>query len=186
MNNRTKLAAALLYGCVWLSGSGCATRHEHRSAPPSRPTGQQQAQLPPLQLEAEGLRLTWLEPGTPSQTVWEATVPRAEAKSAQAGAAGVLEDVRCVLYEKGKPTTDLQAGQVRALQAQWRIEARGDVRAHSRVNGVRLQANEVIWLARQNRLIARGNVVVTGKQFSLRAEQVELDTALQVMRVSSP
>jgi lipopolysaccharide assembly outer membrane protein LptD (OstA) len=91
-----------------------------------------------------------------------------------------------VLYEKGQPTTDLRAAQVRALQKQWRIEATGGVRARSRVNGVNLQAKEVIWLARQNRLIARGDVVITGKQFSLRAQEVELDTALQMMRVSSP
>jgi lipopolysaccharide assembly outer membrane protein LptD (OstA) len=127
----------------------------------------------------------WLEPGTPSQMVWEAVVPRAQAQSAQAGATGVFENVRCVLYEKGQPTTDLRAGRVQALQKQWRIEASGGVRASSRVNGVRLQAKEVIWLARQNRLIARGDVVLTGKQFSLRAPEVELDTALQVMRVSS-
>lgn len=113
-------------------------------------------------------------------------MPRAEAKGAQAGATGVFENVRCVLYEKGKPATDLQAGQVRALQKQWRIEASGDVRAYSRVNGVRLQAKEVIWLARQNRLIARGDVVITGKQFSLHAQEVDLDTALQVMKVSAP
>jgi len=29
-------------------------------------------------------------------------------------------------------------------------------------------------------------VVITGKQFNLRAQEVELDTALQMMRVSSP
>lgn len=146
----------------------------------------QSARLPSLQVETETLRLTWLEPGTPSQTVWEAHVPRAEAKSAQAGATGVFENVQCVLYEKGKPTTDLHAGRVQAIQKQWRIEASGGVRAYSRVNGVQLQAKEVIWLARQNRLIARGDVHITGKQFSLRAREVELDTALQVMRVSSP
>lgn len=184
--DRTRLVAALLCGCVWLSGTGCATRRENRSAPPPRQPEQRRAQLPPLQVEAEGLRLTWLEPGKPSQIVWEATVPRAEAKGAQAGATGVFENVRCVLYEKGKPTTDLQAGQVRALQKQWRIEASGDVRAYSRVNGVRLRAKEVIWLARQNRLIARGDVVITGKQFSLHAQEVDLDTALQVMKVSAP
>lgn len=113
-------------------------------------------------------------------------MPRAEVRSAQAGATGVFENVQCVLYQKGQPTTDLRAGWVRALQKQWRIEATGGVRARSRVNGVQLQAKEVIWLARQNRLIARGDVVITGKQFSLRAQEAELDTALQIMRVSSP
>jgi lipopolysaccharide assembly outer membrane protein LptD (OstA) len=184
--NRIQLVAALLCGCVWLSGMGCATQRENRNASPPRQPEQQRAQLPSLQVETEGLRLTWLEPGTPSQTVWEAVVPRAEAKGAQAGATGVFENVQCVLYEKGQPTTDLRAAQVRALQKQWRIEATGGVRARSRVNGVNLQAKEVIWLARQNRLIARGDVVITGKQFSLRAQEVELDTALQMMRVSSP
>jgi len=91
-----------------------------------------------------------------------------------------------VLYEKGKPATDLRAGRVQAIQQQWRIEASGGVSARSRVNGVALQAKEVIWLARENRLIARGDVRITGKQFSLRARQVELDTALQVMHVSAP
>lgn len=184
--NRVRLAAVLLCGCVWLGGMGCATRREHRNTPPPRQPEQQRAHLPPLQVETEGLRLMWLEPGNPSQMVWEAVVPRAEAKSAQAGATGVFENVQCVLYEKGKPTTDLRAGRVRALQKQWRIEASDGVRASSRVNGVRLQAKEVIWLARQNRLIARGDVVLTGEQFSLHAQEVELDTALQVMRVSSP
>jgi lipopolysaccharide assembly outer membrane protein LptD (OstA) len=184
--NRIQLAAALLCGCVWLSGMGCATRREHRNTSPPPPPEQQRTQLPSLQVQTEGLRLTWLEPGTPSQTVWEAVVPRAEVRSAQAGATGVFENVQCVLYQKGHPTTDLRAGRVRALQKQWRIEATGGVRARSRVNGVQLQAKEVIWLARQNRLIARGDVVITGKQFSLRAEEAELDTALQIMRVSSP
>jgi lipopolysaccharide assembly outer membrane protein LptD (OstA) len=184
--NRIQLAAALLCGCVWLSGMGCATRREHRNTSPPPPPEQQRTQLPSLQVQTEGLRLTWLEPGTPSQTVWEAVVPRAEVTSAQAGATGVFENVQCVLYQKGQPTTDLRAGRVRALQKQWRIEATGGVRARSRVNGVQLQAKEVIWLARQNRLIARGDVVITGKQFSLRAQEAELDTALQIMRVSSP
>jgi len=184
--NRIQLAAALLCGCVWLSGMGCATRREHRNTSPPPPPEQQRTQLPSLQVETEGLRLTWLEPGTPSQTVWEAVVPRAEVRSAQAGATGVFENVQCVLYQKGQPTTDLRAGRVRAPQKQWRIEATGGVRARSRVNGVQLQAKEVIWLARQNRLIARGDVVITGKQFSLRAQEAELDTALQIMRVSSP
>jgi hypothetical protein len=44
----------------------------------------------------------------------------------------------------------------------------------------------MIWLARQNRLIARGEVQITGKLFTLRAQEVELDTALQVMRVTLP
>lgn len=164
---------------------GCGIPRERRPAQPREPASQP-ARLPSLQVETEALRLTWLKPGTPSQTVWEAVVPRAEAQSAQAGATGVFENVQCVLYEKGKPTTDLHAGRVRAVQRQWRIEASGDVRAYSRVNGVRLRAKEVIWLAHQNRLIARGNVHITGKQFSLHAQEVELDTALQVMRVSSP
>jgi len=113
-------------------------------------------------------------------------VPYAQASSAQAGATGEFENVRCVLYEKGRPTTDLRAGRIRALQKQWRVEASRGVSAYSRVNVVRLQADRVIWLARQNRLIARGNVQITGKQFSLQAREVELDTALQVMRVVSP
>lgn len=175
----------LVCGCMWFSMAGCGTQQVRRPPQPRESTPQP-ARLPSLQVETEALRLTWLEPGTPSQTVWEATVPRAEAESAQAGATGVFENVRCVLYEKGKPTTDLRAGQVRAVQKQWRVEASGGVHAYSRVNGVRLQAKEVIWLARQNRLIARGDVRITGKQFNLRAQQVELDTALQTMRVLSP
>ncbi|MCS6831020.1 MAG: hypothetical protein RMM08_00980 [Armatimonadota bacterium] len=179
------LAVVVLCGCVWFGMAGCGARQERRPAQPPQPASQQ-ARLPPLQVQTESLRLKWLEPGDPSQTVWEATVPRAEAESAQAGATGVFENVQCVLYEKGEPTTDLHAGRVRAMQEQWRIEAAEGVRAYSRVNGVRLQAKEVIWLARQNRLIARGEVYITGKQFSLRAQEVELDTALQVMRVASP
>lgn len=183
--NLGKLVMVLLCGCVWISGAGCGTRQEHRSAP-SRQPAQQPAPLPSLQVETEALHLRWLEPGNPSQTVWEATVPYAQASSVQAGATGEFENVQCILYEKGEPTTDLRAGRVRALQKQWRVEASGGVSATSRVNGVRLQANEAIWLAQQNRLIARGDVRITGKQFSLRAQEVELDTALQVMRVSSP
>ncbi|MGC8784502.1 MAG: hypothetical protein ACP5RN_08965 [Armatimonadota bacterium] len=175
----------LVCGGAWLTVIGCGTQQVHRPPQPREPAPQP-ARLPSLQVETETLRLTWLEPGTPSQTVWEATVPRAEAESAQAGATGVFENVQCVLYEKGKPATDLRARRVRAVQKQWRIEASGGVHAYSRVNGVRLQAKEVIWLARQNRLIARGDVCITGKQFNLRAQQVELDTALQVMRVLSP
>lgn len=180
-----RLAVVLLCGYAWLSVSGCSARHEHHSVQPPD-TASQPARLPALQVETEALHLIWLEPGTPSRTVWEAFVPRAEAKSAQAGATGIFENVRCVLYERGKPTTDLQAARVRAVQRQWRVEASGGVRAYSRVNGVRLEAKEVIWLARQNRLIARGDVYIVGKQFSLRTQKVELDTALQVMRVSSP
>jgi hypothetical protein len=137
-------------------------------------------------VETEGLRLTWLEPGTPSQKVWEAVVPRAQAQSVQAGATGVFENVQCVLYQKGQPTTDLRAGRIRALQKEWRIEADSGVLAHSRVNDVKVQAETMIWLARQNRLIARGEVQITGKLFTLRAQEVELDTALQVMRVTLP
>jgi len=176
---------ALLGTCVWLSGASCVTRQRDQNAPPRQPA-RQQPQLPPLQVETEALQLRWLEPGVPSQTVWEAHVPRAEAKSGRIGASGVFENVRCVLYEKGKPATDLRAGRVQAIQQQRRIEASGGVSARSRVNGVALQAKEVIWLARENRLIARGDVRITGKQFSLRARQVELDTALQVMHVSAP
>jgi lipopolysaccharide assembly outer membrane protein LptD (OstA) len=72
------------------------------------------------------------------------------------------------------------------VQKQWRIEAYEGVRAYSRVNGVQLQAKEVIWMARQNRLIAQGDVRITGKQFRLHAQRVELNTALQVMHVLSP
>ncbi len=183
--NLCRVAAVLLCGWVWLSGTGCGSPREPRHASPRRPA-QQQATIPPLQVETEQLRLRWLEPGTPSRLVWEADVPRAQASSAQAGATGVFENVRCVLYEEGKPATDLQAKQVRAFEKEWRVEASGGVQAVSRVNGVRLQANRVIWLARENRLIARGDVQILGKQFSLQAQEVELDTALQLMRVSSP
>ncbi len=176
---------ALLCGCVWISGGGCNTPRAQRQPPPRQPA-QQPASLPSLRVETESLQLQWREPGSPSRVVWEASVPRAQASSAQAGATGEFENVRCVLYEEGKPTTDMYAGQVRALQKQWRVEASDGVRAYSRVNGVRLQADEAIWWARQNRLIARGNVQITGKQFSLQAREVELDTALQVMRVLSP
>ncbi|GIV15625.1 MAG: hypothetical protein KatS3mg022_1060 [Armatimonadota bacterium] len=175
----------LVWGGLCLSMVGCETQQARRPPQP-RESASQTARLPSLQVETETLRLTWLEPGTPSRTVWEAVVPRAEARSVQTGATGVFENVRCVLYKQGKPTTDLQAGRVQAVQKHWRIEASGGVRAYSRVNGLRLQAKEVIWLARQNRLIARGDVHITGKQFNLHAQQVELDTALQVMRVSSP
>lgn len=183
--NPGKLVMVLLCGCVWISGAGCGTRQEHRSAS-SRQPAQQPASLPSLRVETEVLQLRWMEPGNPSRTVWEAIVPYAQASSAQTGATGEFDNVQCVLYEKGKPTTDLRAGRVRALQKQWRVEASRGVSATSRVNGVRLQANEAIWLAQQNRLIARGDVQITGKQFSLQAQEVELDTALQVMRVSSP
>ncbi len=175
----------LLCGWVWLTGTGCGTQRQPPS-PPSRQPTSQQAQVPPLQVETEQLRLRWMDPGTPSQPVWEAEVPYAQASATQAGATGVFDNVRCVLYQEGKPTTDLRARRVRAVQQEWRVEARGGVEAVSRVNGVRLQANEVIWLARQNRLLARGEVQITGKQFSLRAREAELDTAMQVMSVSSP
>lgn len=132
------------------------------------------------------MRLRWMDPGTPSQTIWEAQVPRAAGENAPAGATGVFENVQCVLYDKGQPTTDLRARRVRAVEAEWRVEATGGVEARSRVNDVQLQAKEVIWFARQNRLIARGDVRITGKQFSLRAPEVELDTALRLMRVAPP
>ena len=183
--NLGKMVMVLLCGYVWTSGAGCGTRQEHRSAP-SRQPAQQPAPLPSLRVETEALHLRWMEPGIPSRTVWEATVPYAQAGSVQAGATGEFDNVECVLYEKGEPTTDLRAGRVRALQKQWRVEASRGVSATSRINGVHLQANEAIWLAQQNRLIVRGEVRITGTQFSLRAQEVELDTALQVMHVSSP
>ena len=182
--NLGKWVTVLLCGCVWISG-GCGAPARHGATSP-RQSAQQPANVPSLRVETERLQLRWLEPGSPSQMVWEAHVPYAQASSAQAGATGEFENVRCVLYEKGRPTTDLRAGRIRALQKQWRVEASQGVSAYSRVNGVRLQADRVIWLARQNRLIARGNVQITGKQFSLQAREVELDTALQVMRVVSP
>lgn len=185
MNRAAHLAVILFWGCVWWGGTGCQAPPA-RSVPPPSPSASSPARLPPLQVEAETLRLKWLEPGTPSRVVWEASVPRASAESARAGATGVFEDVQCVLYEKGEPTTDLRARRVRAMQEQWRVEASEGVYALSRINGVQLQAKEVIWFARQNRLIARGDVRITGKQFTLQAQQVELDTALQVMRVVAP
>lgn len=180
-----RLATVLLCGCVAIGVIGCGVKREQRTPSP-RQSVRQPESLPPLRVETEALRLQWLEPGVPSRTVWEASVPFAQASGARSGATGEFENVRCVLYEKGKPTTDLRAGRVRAYQERWRVEASQGVTAYSRVNGVRLQANEVIWLARQNRLIARGDVQVIGKQFRLRAQEAELDTALQVMRVSAP
>lgn len=175
----------LLGASVWWGMTGCQAPRDRPVPPPAQSTPPP-ASLPPLEVEAEALQLKWLEPGTPSRVVWEATVPRASAESARAGVTGTFEDVQCVLYEKGEPTTDLRARRVRAVQEQWRIEATEGVQAQSRVNNVRLQAKEVIWFAQQNRLIARGDVRITGTQFSLRAQQVELDTALEVMRVVSP
>ncbi|MCS6949064.1 MAG: hypothetical protein RMM06_01110 [Armatimonadota bacterium] len=185
MGKLARLAVAVLGLGIWWGAAGCRAPQVHRS-PPQQPSASQPPAIPPLQVETERLRVKWLEPGTPSQVIWEASVPRAAAESSRAGALGTFENVQCVLYQNGKPTTDLHAGRVQAIQEQWRIYASRGVRAYSRVNGVQLQAREVIWLARQNRLIARGDVQITGKQFSLRAPQVELDTALQVMRVTSP
>lgn len=185
MNKLARFAVVLLYGCVWWGGAGCQAP-QVRQPPPQRQPSSPPARLPPLQVETESLRLQWLEAGNPSQVVWEASVPRAAAESERAGATGLFKNVQCVLYEGGKPTTDLRAEQVRAVQKRWRVEASGGVYARSRINGVQLQAKEVIWLPQQNRLIARGDVRITGEQFSLRAQQVELDTALQVMRVVAP
>lgn len=183
--NPGKWVTVLLCGCVWISG-GCGTPARQRAITPPRQSSQQPLSLPSLRVETERLQLRWLEPGNPSQVVWEAHVPHAQASSAQAGAMGEFENVQCVLYKEGQPTTDLRAGRVRALQKQWQVEASEGVKVYSRVNGLRLRADRVIWLARQNRLIARGNVQITGKQFSLQAREVEMDTALQVMRVVSP
>lgn len=178
-----KAIVSLVGGFCCLVFIGCGARSQRLPAPAPSP---RESSEPAIQVQTETLHLKWFLPGQPSQLVWEARVPRAEAQQAGEQGQGVFEQVRCTLYDKGKPLTDLQAGRVHAVQQEWRIEASQGVFAHSRVNDVRLRAERVVWFARQNRLVAEGSVEVRGKQFYLRAQRVEMDTALQQMRVSAP
>lgn len=177
---------AVLCACVGVWCIGCGGPRKEAKPPVPQKAPKEGNRVPPLYVEVEALSLQWVEPGTPGKVLWQAEVPRAQVRNTAEGATGTFENVRSILYKEGKPTTDLQARRVEADQRRWRVEGSGGVSALSRINGVRLQAQKVIWFARQNRLVAQGDVMIEGRQFQLKAQEVELDTAMQVMRVTKP
>jgi len=112
-------------------------------------------------------------------TLWKLQAKSLQGQSGGKQAEGTLIEVEGWLYRNGKPILKFTAGYARAHSERRELEAWGNVRAVSSISQARLQAERILWKAREDRLIATGGVIIQWGTLILRDERLTLDTALQ-------
>ncbi|MEN3002229.1 MAG: LPS export ABC transporter periplasmic protein LptC [Armatimonadota bacterium] len=159
--------AALLFACQ-PAQPPVQSRPDERASSDNLPEARYQVAQPTLEQQDER-----------GNTLWKLQAQALQGRSGGKQAEGTLIEVQGWLYRNGKPVLKLTARYARADAERREVEAWGKVQAISRVNRARLQADRVLWKARDDRLIATGGVVIQWGDFTMRDEHLTLDTALE-------
>ncbi|MCS7066218.1 MAG: LPS export ABC transporter periplasmic protein LptC, partial [Fimbriimonadales bacterium] len=112
-------------------------------------------------------------------TLWRLQAKWLQGQTSEGRAEGTLIEVQGWLYRDGKPVLKLVARYARADSERREVEAWGKVQAVSSVSRARLQADRILWKAREDKLIATGAVSIQWGDLIVRDEHLTLDTALQ-------
>ncbi len=165
----------LCYGLLLALLMGCQP-----AQPPvqSRPDEQASAnRLPEARYQA--LQPTLTQQDEQGNTLWKLQANTLEGQSGEQGAEGVLREVQGWLYRDGKPILKFSARYARAHSERREVEAWGKVQAVSSASRARLQAERILWKAREDKIIATGGVIVQWGELTVRDDHLVLDTALQ-------
>jgi hypothetical protein len=164
-----------LYGGLLLMLQACQP-----SAPPVSPRANEQ----PAQATLPEARYQVLQPmlqqqDEQGQLLWRLEAQTLQGQSGGERAEGTLVGVRGWLYQKGKPVLQLSAHYARAHSQTREVEAWGAVKATSTVTRAQLQAERILWKAREDRIVATGSVTIRWGNLVIQDERIVLDTALQ-------
>jgi hypothetical protein len=165
------LAHCLLLSCVLLACQPAPTGA-------SRPREQTPATTLP-EARYEAVQPTLIQQDEQGKTLWKLQAKSLSGQTGAEGAEGVLQEVEGWLYREGKPVLHFTARYARAHSERREIEAWGEVQAISNISRARLQAERILWRAREDRLIASGGVTIQWGELRLHDERLVLDTALQ-------
>jgi LPS export ABC transporter protein LptC len=155
----------------------------HACQPAASPVSPRADERPP-QASLPEARYQVLQPTLEQQdeqgnTLWKLKAQALEGQSAGEQAEGTLVAVSGWLYRKGKPVLQISARYARAHSATREVEAWGEVKATSSVTRAQLQAERILWKAREDRIIATGAVTLRWGDLVLQDERLTMDTALQ-------
>jgi LPS export ABC transporter protein LptC len=164
-----------LYGGLLLMLQACQS-----AAPPVSPRADEQ----PAQATLPEARYQVVQPTLEQQDeqghlLWRLEAQALQGQSAGEQAEGTLVQVRGWLYRQGKPVLQLRAQYARAHSETREVEAWGTVQATSTINHAQLQAERILWKARDDRIIATGSVTIRWGDLVIQDERLVLDTALQ-------
>ncbi len=160
-----------------LAASGCRQRAAQPQPAPEPP------RKPPVELTiyTDDARVRWMEPGSRSRVIWEATAKKAETDRTLGGASGLFQQVTSTLYSRDNRPTDLKAGQVRADESKRVLQVAGGVQATSRGTGITLTAERATWMVDKDLIVAEGQVRLAGDGLDIRGGRMELSTDLTRM-----
>ncbi len=162
------LAMVIMLGGCQPVASPAPNRADQQPSEAELPSARYQVAQPTLEQQDEQ--------GRP---IWKLTAKALQGQSGGKQAEGMLIDVRGWLYRHGKPVLQFTARYARAHSERKEVEAWGSVQAISRVSNARLQADRILWKAREDQIIASGRVVVQWGELVMRDNRLTLDTALQ-------
>lgn len=161
------LVAGLLSACQPAQPPGQPRPDEHASSE-NLPEARYQVAQPMLAQQDER-----------GNTLWKLQAKALQGQSGGKRAEGTLVEVQGWLYRDGKPVVKFTARYARADSERREVEAWGSVQASSSVSHARLQADRILWKAREDKIIATGAVTIQWGELTIRDERLTLDTALQ-------
>lgn len=181
---RMKLfASAIMLSAVLATISGCASTAPKPTAhAPETPKKRVAPHKPQKQIKEtakatfQKTSLIWAD--QKGRKVIEATCKSATFKSEKDGVAE-LKDVNAKLFRKGVPASILVAPHVIAYNSTRRIVADGGVVIKSKDTGISYRSDKLVWDSTKDKVIGTGNVKMTKKNLSVKANAFTSDTALE-------
>ncbi len=172
-----KLKYMVCIAAALFTAGGCRQRVAQPQPAPEPP------RKPPVELTiyTDDARVRWMEPGSRSRVIWEATAGKAETDRTQGGASGLFRQVTSTLYSQDGRPTDMKAGRVQADEAKRVLQVSEGLQATSRGTGVTLTSERATWLVDKDLIVAEGHVRLTGDGLDIRGARMELSTDLTRM-----
>ena len=137
-----------------------------------------------LQLTSSSAQPVFVDSKT-GKILWTANVQSAEASTLADGTLmSQMENVDGILYEQGKPAAKFSAPKVTYDDLNKTVTAHGGVKIRSLIQkDTTLTCDNVTWYPKTDKLIGKGNVVMTSGKFSQSGPSFQADTKLKDVKM---
>jgi hypothetical protein len=136
----------------------------------------------------QGSYITQPDPKRPGKFLWKLWAREFIVKSPENSVSGSLIDISATLFSNGVPSATMTAARAEGDNVHNTIIATGGILIKSLVEpGTKLQADKIIWYARENKILATGHVFYkNGKSgMTIKCPAIVADTVLKSIRSSN-